>query len=37
MALTEKDIADLLIKLREKLPDLYRHIVGLITAVLKTE
>lgn len=35
MALTENDIAEMLIKLKEKMPDIYRHIMGMIRAVVK--
>jgi len=35
MALTDEDIAKMLIKLREKMPDVYRHIIGMILAVSK--
>ncbi len=36
MALTEEDLAKLLIQLRQKVPEIYRHIIGLIIAVSKT-
>ena len=35
MALSEEDIAQMLIKLRDKMPDVYRHIVGIILSVAK--
>jgi hypothetical protein len=35
MALTDEEIAKMLINLREKLPDVYRHIIGMILAVVK--
>jgi len=35
MALTEEEISKMLIKLREKMPDIYRHIIGMILAVSK--
>jgi hypothetical protein len=35
MALTDLEIAEMLIKLRDKMPDVYRHIVGIILSVTK--
>jgi hypothetical protein len=35
MALTDEEIAKMLIKLRDKMPDVYRHIVGIILSVVK--
>jgi len=35
MALTDLEIAQMLIKLRDKMPDVYRHIVGIILSVAK--
>ena len=35
MALTDYDIAKMLIKIRDKFPEIYRHIIGVITSLVK--
>jgi len=35
MALNDQDLAKMLMRLREKMPEMYRHIIGLIQSLLK--